>query len=111
YIPDSELSKFNRSDSLEYGLPYMLPVLQKSKEVYLESEGAFDPTVGPLVNAWGFGPEGATAKDSIAIDSLLQLVGFDQIFFDEKILKKNKPGISLDFSAIAKGYAVDMVAE
>src|SRR5690606_3902528 len=110
YISDSELSQFNRRDSLVYGLPYMLPVLKKSQEVYGRSSGAFDPTVGPLVNAWGFGPEGATPKDSIDINQLLPLVGFDKISFDEEMVRKSQPGVYLDFSAIAKGYAVDVVA-
>src|SRR5690554_4092961 len=81
YLPDSELSRFNRGDSLVFGFPYLLPVLKKSREVYTITEGAFDPTVGPLVNAWGFGPDGATEKDNIAIDSLLQLIGYDQVHF------------------------------
>src|SRR5690606_17333002 len=77
YIPDSELSQFNQRDSLVFQFPYMLPVLKKSQEVYERSGGAFDPTVGPLVNAWGFGPDGAQPKDSIDIDQLLPLIGFD----------------------------------
>jgi thiamine biosynthesis lipoprotein len=66
--------------------------------------------VGPLVNAWGFGPEGPRPKDSIAINNLLPLVGFDLITFDERVMRKAKLGVYLDFSAIAKGYAVDIVA-
>ena len=111
YIPDSELSQFNKSDSLIFELPYMLPVLEKSQEVYERSGGAFDPTVGPLVNVWGFGPDGAKPKDSIDIDQLLPMVGFDKVIFDEEMVQKSQPGIYLDFSAIAKGYAVDIVAD
>src|SRR5690606_24816015 len=65
YIPESELSKFNKADSLAFELPYLLPVLKKSREVYFSTGGAFDPTIGPLVNAWGFGPEGATEREQI----------------------------------------------
>src|SRR5690606_27896998 len=111
YIPDSELSRFNQGDSLVFQLPYMLPVLEKSQEVYERSAGAFDPTVGPLVNVWSFGPEGAQRKDSVDISQLLPLVGFDKITFDEEMVRKSEPGIYLDFSAIAKGYAVDIVAD
>ncbi|MEX2593561.1 MAG: FAD:protein FMN transferase [Anditalea sp.] len=111
YIPDSELSQFNQGDSLVFDLPYLLPVLKKSQEVYTITGGAFDPTVGPLVNAWGFGPEGGRTEDSIAIKNLLPLVGFELVTFDEKGMGKTQPGVYLDFSAIAKGYAVDILAD
>jgi FAD:protein FMN transferase len=111
YIPDSELSKFNQGDTLYFGLPYFLPVLQSSKTVFEITGGAFDPTVGPLVNLWGFGPTGPQIKDSVNIDAMLDLVGFNKISFDSASVRKSKPGIYLDFSAIAKGYGVDVVAE
>ncbi|MFC4873872.1 FAD:protein FMN transferase [Negadavirga shengliensis] len=111
YIPDSELSRFNRSDSVIFRLPYFYPVLEKSKEVYENTSGAFDPTVGPLVNVWGFGPEGASMKDSLHINQLLDRVGFEKIVFDETGVKKTYPEVYLDFSAIAKGYGVDVVAD
>src|SRR5690554_7488921 len=110
YIPESELSRFNQRDSLMFESSYLLPVLKKSQEVYNISGGAFDPTVGPLVNAWGFGPSGPQPKDSVDIRKLLPLVGFDKVHFDEKLVWKSQPGIYVDFSAIAKGYAVDIVA-
>lgn len=111
YVPDSELSKFNLGDTLDFKLPYFLPVLKASKTVFEKTGGAFDPTVGPLVNVWGFGPGGPELKDSTDINLLLKLVGFDKIEFDEKQLRKKVPGIYLDFSAIAKGYGVDVVGE
>ncbi len=111
YIPDSEISRFNLEDSIRFTLPYFLPVLEASKEVYEHTEGAFDPTVGPLVNAWGFGPEGASRKDSTEIKELLKLVDFGLVEFDSASARKLQPGLYLDFSAIAKGYGVDVVAE
>lgn len=111
YVPDSELSKFNLGDTLDFKLPYFLPVLKASKTVFDKTGGAFDPTVGPLVNVWGFGPGGPELKDSTDINLLLKLVGFDKIEFDENQLRKKVPGIYLDFSAIAKGYGVDVVGE
>jgi FAD:protein FMN transferase len=110
YIPDSELSIFNQSDSLVFELPFFRPVLEASKIVYEKTDGAFDPTVGPLVNLWGFGPGGPQLKDSVNISNILPLVGFNQIEFDQIRVKKNKPGTYLDFSAVAKGYGVDVVA-
>lgn len=111
YVPDSELSKFNLGDTLDFKLPYFLPVLEASKTVFEKTGGAFDPTVGPLVNLWGFGPEGPELKDSTDINLLLKLVGFEKIEFDQNQLRKKIPGIYLDFSAIAKGYGVDVVGD
>ena len=85
------------------------PVLQRSKEIYEHTSGAFDPTVGPLVNAWGFGPDRSIeTPDAAVIDSLIKLTGFDKIRFSQQLVTKN-PGMYLDFSAIAKGYAIDLV--
>jgi FAD:protein FMN transferase len=111
YIQDSELSRFNQGDSLIFESPFMLPVLESSKEIFELTNGAFDPTVGPLVNLWGFGPEGPQLKDSVNINTLLNLVDFNAIAFDSVQVKKLKPKMYLDFSAIAKGYGVDIVAE
>lgn len=111
YIPESELSQFNLGDTLDFNLPYLLPVLEASQKVYENTNGAFDPTVGPLVNIWGFGPSGPELKDSVDIKNLLATVGFSKIEFDQKQLRKKVAGIYLDFSAIAKGYGSDVVAE
>lgn len=111
YIPNSEISRFNKDSLLVFKLPFFYPVLQKSKEIHQASLGYFDPTVGPLVNAWGFGFKKEQFPDSARIDSLMQVVGFDKITFNEKQVAKKTPNIILDFSAIAKGYGVDIVAQ
>ncbi|MDR7128456.1 thiamine biosynthesis lipoprotein [Algoriphagus sp. 4150] len=111
YIPDSELSRFNLHDTLVFDLPYLLPILEASKTIYENTNGAFDPTVGPLVNIWGFGPSGPELKDSVDIRKLLATVGFSKIEFDQNQLRKKEPGIYLDFSAIAKGYGSDVIAD
>jgi FAD:protein FMN transferase len=111
YIPTSELSQFNKGDSLVYELPYFYPILQASKIVFEKTGGAFDPTVGPLVNLWGFGPTGPQLQDSVNIDQQLRLVNFNAIVFDNVQVKKKDSKMYLDFSAIAKGYGVDVVAE
>lgn len=112
YIPESEISRFNkRTGCFEFESEYFLPVLNASKEVYENSDGAFDPTVGPLVNAWGFGPDKSMVPDSSSVDSLLHLVGFSKIQFDENKVCKESARIKLDFSAVAKGYAVDVISE
>ena len=111
YISESEISQFNRDSCLKFNSKYFLPVLVKSKEIFNATDGAFDPTVGPLVNQWGFGPENLEFPDSTTIDSLKMLVGFEKISFDKNGVCKTASGVQLDFSAIAKGYAVDVVAD
>lgn len=111
YIPESEISRFNQGSQIEFSSPYFFPVLEKSREVYERSEGAFDPTVMPLVNAWGFGFKNMENVDSTDIDSLMYLIGFEHIAYDETVLSKDTQGVMLDFSAIAKGYGVDVVSE
>ncbi len=111
YIPDSEISRFNKYDTLVFKLPYFTPVLKESKRIYELTSGAFDPTVGPLVNLWGFGPGGPQLKDSVNVDALVSLVNFSAIQFDEEKVWKPINEMYLDFSAIAKGYGVDVIVD
>ncbi len=110
YIPESEISRFNQQDTLKFELPFMPPILERSAEVFQKTGGAFDPTIGPLVNIWGFGPDGPSLKDSVEIASLLRQVGFNKISFDQEEIRKDSL-MYLDFSAIAKGYGVDVVGD
>lgn len=111
YIPDSEISTLNTTGALMAPSVRMLEVLEASRKVYETTDGAFDPTVGPLVNAWGFGPDKRPdIPDSGKIDSLRALVGFGKVDFSKEKVSVGA-GVYLDFSAIAKGYAVDLVAE
>lgn len=110
YIPDSEISRFNQNDTITYASGFMYPVLQMSKEIFENSGGAYDPTIGPLIDAWGFGPKKKSSLDSATVDSLLQIVGFEQVTFDA--VSARKPALtSLSFSASAKGYALDVIAD
>lgn len=112
YIPDSEISLFNNSNSTTFQSVFLKTILIKSKEIYEITGGAFDPTVGPLVNSWGFGPGSEqNLLDSAVVDSLLAMVGFDQVTFDQEGAYKPNQNIYLDFSAIAKGYGVDVVSD
>lgn len=111
YRTDSEVSEFNRSNSHTFKSPYFYQVLKKSKEIYLATNGAFDPTIMPLVEAYGFGPKKNKNPENINLDSLLKLVGFDQIQFDSLSVKKKKPNLSLDFNGIAQGYSVDLISK
>lgn len=113
YIPDSEISLFNQDSSkLVFKSGFFYPVLTKSQEIYRNTASAFDPSVAPLINVWGFGKnKNTTPPDSAQVDSLKKLVGFTNIEFDKKQVTKKIPQAQLDFSAIAKGYAVDIVAK
>ncbi|QCK13329.1 FAD:protein FMN transferase [Mangrovivirga cuniculi] len=111
YIQDSEISVFNRQDSLNFDLPYFYPVLKRSEIIHRKTNGAFDPTVMPLVSLWGFGPDEMANVDSADIEKALDRVGFDMIRYTENYVVKEKEGVELDFSAIAKGYGVDVISE
>ena len=110
YIPGSEISRFNKADTLQFDLPYFLPALEAAKNIYDKTNGAFDPSIGPLIDAWGFGPGTQIEPDSVHIDSLKQFVGFDKITFDNKKVTKSDSRTTISFSASAKGYGVDVVA-
>ncbi len=110
YEPNSIISRINRNDPQVVPDSDFLIVFNKSLEVFEDSEGAFDITVGPLVNAWGFGPGRKKDMDSMIVDSLLQYVGMNKVkLINNKIVKKI-PEIKLDVNAIAQGYSVDVVS-
>lgn len=110
YISDSDISKLNRNKTVEVDTHFRT-VFKASKEIYNQTNGAFDPTIGAVVNAWDFGPQGAiTNIDSLKIDSLMLGVGFNKISLENNCIIK--PQITfLDFNAIAKGYGVDVIAQ
>jgi len=111
YIPTSDISRINKGDSTVIVDQMFREVFELSGEVYEATDGYFDPTVGVLVNAWGFGPGTVLEMDSVRVDSLLDFVGFDKVSISsENKIKMANPGMYLDFNAIAKGYAVDRLA-
>lgn len=85
-------------------------VFQLAKQISEETHGAFNITVAPLVNAWGFGFKNATQIDSLTIDSIRQFVGIDKVRMENGKVIKDDPRLMLDCSAIAKGFGVDCVA-
>lgn len=87
-----------------------LDVFNLAQKINADTEGAFDITVAPLVNAWGFGFKNGTSPDAKAIDSLRQIVGFQKIRLEDAKVVKEDARVMLDCSAIAKGYGVDVVA-
>jgi len=111
YIPSSDISVFNQKGTIEFNYPYFYDVLTATKEIYKITGGAFDPTVGPLIDAWGFGDGEMIGPDSASVDSLLNYVGFDKIQFDQNGAYATKDNMKLNFSAIAKGQAIDLVGD
>jgi thiamine biosynthesis lipoprotein len=109
YREDSELSVFNRSHAIRFQSPYFYEILKRSKEIYEATNGVFDPTVMPLVEAYGFGPKKNQNTGYVHVDSLLQLIGFQYIDFDSISVQKAKDHIRLDFNSIAQGYSVDLI--
>jgi len=110
YQANSDISKLNRNEAVTVD-DHFINVFKASKQLYREAEGVFDPTIGKLVNAWDFGSEKPKVKlDNVKIDSLKQYVGFNKVQLVDKTVKK-QGGVFIDFNAIAKGYAVDVVAE
>lgn len=81
-----------------------------SKSISAETHGAFDITVAPLVNAWGFGFKHSSFPDSTMIDSLKQFIGIDKINLENGKITKKDPRVMLDCSSVAKGFGVDCVA-
>lgn len=88
-----------------------MDVFQMAMDVSRETEGAFDITVAPLVNAWGFGFKSGQKPTPRQVDSLKQIIGYQKILVDDGMVRKQDPRMMLDCSAIAKGYGADVVAD
>jgi thiamine biosynthesis lipoprotein len=109
YIDTSLISRFNRSNKGIIPDHYLETCFNCAREVTEATGGAFDITVAPLVNAWGFGFTEASEVDSALIDSLLNYVGMDKVRISGGEIRKDLPGVMLDVNAIAQGYAVDVL--
>lgn len=107
---ESLLSRLNRNetDSVDRHIARNLAL---ADSIGALSGGAYDVTVGPLVDAWGFAGGSATAPDDAQIDSLLAFVGRGKVRIEEGRLVKEDPRVRLDFNSVAKGYTVDLLAE
>jgi len=108
YKDSSILSRINRNEKAEPD-EFFIVVFRKSVEISQLTNGAFDITVGPLVRAWGFGPDEHKDVSALKIDSLLQYVGIEKVQLTDGQVLKSDPGVKLDFNAIAQGYSVDVV--
>jgi thiamine biosynthesis lipoprotein len=111
YIPTSIISRINANEKNVVVDKYFIACFNKAKEVWKNTNGAFDPTVYPIVNAWGFGPGKKQKIEKSKIDSMLKFVGFDLINLKGNTVVKKDPRVALDFNAFAQGYSVDVVSE
>lgn len=112
---NSTIAKINRGESPDLNRDEkFLEVFRLAEKISSETEGAFDITVAPLVNAWGFGFKKGIAPDKYQIDSLMEFVGYHKVQLVSEhgamVVRKSNPHIMLDCSAIAKGYGSDVVA-
>lgn len=117
YDEQSELSRFNASASTDWFevSSELVSVVQTAQQISALSDGAFDATVGPLVNLWGFGPGAGTdaVPSEERIQAALTRVGYQKLAVRDRppALRKENPDLYVDLSAIAKGYGVDRIAE
>lgn len=112
YTYDSDISKVNRGDSLLKVDIHFQKVYNAANHVWKKTEGYFDPTVGALVNAYGFGPEKKIKSITESKkNDILKYTGWNKIQLTPKnTIQKKDPNIFIDFNALAKGYAVDLIA-
>ena len=111
YQPNSIISRINSNQKNVKVDTYFITCFNKAKEVWKNTDGAFDPTVYPIVNAWGWGPGKKQKIEKEKIDSMLQFVNFDLIELKGKKIIKKDPRVALDFNAFAQGYSVDVVSD
>ena len=111
YIPESDISKINNGNTAIVVDDIFIDNFNISTEVYEITGGFFDPTIGVLRNAYGFGDTNSTQEiDSLALDSMMKFVGFNKVkLTSENKIEKLYPEIYIDFNAVAKGYGIDLI--
>ncbi|MDR2473970.1 MAG: FAD:protein FMN transferase [Tannerella sp.] len=108
FNPNSIITKINRNEDVEADNMF-IAVFNRANEISELSGGAFDGTVSPLINLWGFGFKNADSVSQPKIDSIMAFVGYNKIRLDGKRAVKDDPRVELNFSAIAKGFASDVI--
>jgi thiamine biosynthesis lipoprotein len=113
YVNNSDITKINNGDSTVVVDKMFTEVYNLSKRINSETDGMFDPTIGILVNAWGFGPKRQLVElDSAKVKEMMSFVGISKTSIDQNgVFAKKYEQTQIDFNAIAKGYTVDMVAK
>ncbi len=108
WVNQSIISRINRNDTTVVPDQHFIDVFKLAQRISRETNGAFDITVGPLVNAWGFGFKNREKMDSAKVDSLLPLIGYRGVKLENGRIVKANPGMQIDYNAIAQGYSVDL---
>lgn len=112
YLPDSDISRWNNGDTLRTLDAFFKETFLLSQKIYQQTDGLFDPSIGVLVNAYGFGPVKSLPAPPNAkqLDSLKQFMVFNELkWLEEGKISGYRPGVFLDFNAIAQGYSVDVL--
>lgn len=109
FNPNSVISKVNRNEKVEVN-DMFAQVFRLAEDISSQTYGAFDITVAPMVNAWGFGFKSGKMPDDRTVDSLKNIVGFNKVKLQGRRVVKQNPATMLDCSAIAKGFGCDVVA-
>lgn len=107
---ESIITRVNNNDSSVVADRFFTTVFNRSKEIYESTGGAFDPTISPLINAWGFGFKKGEDVTPGEVDSLLQFCGFHKVALKDNRVIKADSRMTFNFSAIAKGFSCDVVA-
>lgn len=107
----SILSRVNNNDPDVKLDPWFIQVFNQGMKISQETQGAFDMTVAPLVNAWGFGFKKSDQVTPMLIDSIKEFVGYQKVRLHQNKIEKDDPRILLDASAIAKGFSCDVIAQ
>ncbi len=110
YVPNSKISRLNVGDTVELD-DLFLSVYKLSYNINIETEGAFDPTIGPLIKAWGFDFANPQKMNSVIVASLLESSGFDQFVVKGKQMYRTNDAARINFNAVAQGYSVDVMAK
>ncbi|WP_299118354.1 FAD:protein FMN transferase [uncultured Tenacibaculum sp.] len=110
YMPTSDISKINKGDSTVVVDDFFVEVFEKARKIYNETDGYFDPTIGRLINAYGFGS--GKEKKNLSEEEIKELmfgVGFDKVTLKERKIYRDNSNIELNVNAFAKGYGVDVI--
>jgi thiamine biosynthesis lipoprotein len=110
YEKESVISKINNNEDVSLN-PLFITCFNKAMEISKISDGAFDITCGPMVNAWGFGPERKKKMSQEKVDSLKMITGYEKVKIENGKVIKEDPNMKLDMNALCDGYYCDLIAE